>query len=44
MNQPYIDEFVRSALPLLRGKFKTFGSELHVHTGANVVDVTLKFR
>ena len=44
MNQPYIDEFVRSVLPLLKGKFRTFGSELHVRTGANVVDVTLKFR
>jgi outer membrane protein assembly factor BamA len=44
MNQPYIDEFVRSALPILRGKFRTFGSELHVHKDANVVDVTLKFR
>jgi outer membrane protein assembly factor BamA len=44
MNEPYVDEFVRSALPILRGKFKTFSSELHVRTGANVVDVTLKFR
>lgn len=44
MNQPYIDEFVRYALPILRGNFRTFGSELHVHAGANVVDVTLKFR
>jgi outer membrane protein assembly factor BamA len=44
MNQPYIDEFVRSALPILRGKFRTFSSELHVHPGENVVDVTLKFR
>jgi outer membrane protein assembly factor BamA len=44
MNQPYIDEFVRSALPILRGKFRTFSSELHVRQGAKVVDVTLKFR
>ena len=44
MNQPYVDEFVRSALPILRGKFRTSGSELHLHSGENVVDVTLKFR
>ena len=44
MNQPYIDEFVRSVQPLLKSKFRTFGSELHVRTGANVVDMTLKFR
>lgn len=44
MNQPYVNEFVRSAMPLLRGRFRTFGSELHVRPGANVVDVTLKFR
>ncbi len=44
MNQPYTDEFVRSALPILRGKFKTYGSELHVRPGGNVVDVALKFR
>jgi outer membrane protein insertion porin family len=43
MNQPYIDEFVHSAMPLLRGKYKKFGSEMHVHKDANVVDVTLKF-
>ncbi|MGC9949946.1 MAG: POTRA domain-containing protein [Bryobacteraceae bacterium] len=44
MNQPYINEFVRSAQPVLRGKFKSFSSELHVHKDANIVDVTLKFR
>jgi hypothetical protein len=27
----------------LRGKVRTSSSELHVHAGANVVDVTLKF-
>jgi outer membrane protein assembly factor BamA len=44
MNQPYIDDFVRSAMSLLRGKFRTFSSDLHVRTGTHVVDVTLKFR
>jgi len=43
MNQPYIDEFVHSALPILRGKFKTFKSWLQPHSGANVVDVMLRF-
>ena len=43
MNQLYIDEFVRSAWPILKGKYKTFGSELHIRPGTNVVDVTLKF-
>ena len=43
MNQPYTDEFVRSVMPLLRGKFRTFNSQLNIHKGANVVDVTLKF-
>lgn len=43
MDQPYADDFVRSALPILRGKVRTSSSELHVHAGANVVDVTLKF-
>jgi len=43
MNQPYIDEFVRSAWPILKGKYRGFGSELHIHPGANVADVTLKF-
>lgn len=43
MNQPYVDEFVRSALPLVRGKFRTFSSGMNIHKGANVVDVTLKF-
>jgi hypothetical protein len=43
MNQPYIDEFVRSASPLLRGKFRTVNSAMNVHKGANVVDVTIKF-
>ncbi|MGA3040572.1 MAG: POTRA domain-containing protein [Bryobacteraceae bacterium] len=44
MNQPYVEEFVRSALPVLRGRSKTLGSEMHVHQGENVVDVTIKFR
>jgi outer membrane protein assembly factor BamA len=44
MNQPYIDDFVRSAQPILRGKFRTFSSDLHVRAGTHVVDVTLKFR
>jgi len=44
MNQPYIDEFVHSALPALRGKFRTCNRELHFHKDANVVDVTLTFR
>jgi hypothetical protein len=44
MNQPYVDEFVRSALPLVRGKFRTFSSGMNIHKGANVVDVTLKFQ
>jgi outer membrane protein assembly factor BamA len=44
MNQYYIDDFFRSVLPPLRGKYKTVGSELHVHKDANVVDVTLKFQ
>jgi len=44
MNQPYVDEFVCSALPLVRGKFRTFSSGMNIHKGANVVDVTLKFR
>ena len=43
MNQPYIDDFVRSAMPLVRGKFRTFSSQLNIHQGAHVVDVTLKF-
>lgn len=43
MDQPYADEFVRSALPILRGKIRTSASELQVHAGANVVDVTLRF-
>jgi outer membrane protein insertion porin family len=43
MNQPYIDEFVRSASPLLRGKFRTVNSAMNIHKGANVVDVTIKF-
>src|ERR1035441_1788105 len=36
MNQPYVDEFVRSALPIFGGKFRTSGSELHVHSSENV--------
>jgi outer membrane protein assembly factor BamA len=44
MNQYYVDDFFRSVLPSLRGKVRTYGSELHVHSGENVVDVTLKFR
>jgi outer membrane protein insertion porin family len=43
MNQPYIDEFVRSAT-VIRGKFRVFDADLHVRPGGNVVDVTLKFR
>jgi outer membrane protein assembly factor BamA len=43
MNQLYIDEFVHSAMNLLRGKFRTFSSGMNIHKGANVVDVTLKF-
>ena len=44
MNQPYIDEFVRSSWPLLKNKFRMFNSDLHVRPGENIVDVTLKFR
>ena len=44
MNQYYVDDFFRSVLPSLRGKVRTYGSELHVHSGEIVVDVTLKFR
>jgi len=44
MNELYINEFSRSVLPSLRGKFKTFRSEMHPRTGVHVVDVTLKFR
>ncbi|HUE04333.1 MAG TPA: POTRA domain-containing protein [Bryobacteraceae bacterium] len=44
MNQPYIDEFITSAMPILRGKFRSFKSEMEVHPGEQVVDVTLKFR
>jgi outer membrane protein assembly factor BamA len=44
MNQPYIDEFVRSSWPLLKNKFRTFNSDLHIRPGQNIVDVTLKFR
>src|SRR5580658_132894 len=44
MNQYYTDDFFRSVLPSVRGKYKTVGSEMHVHKDANVVDVTLKFR
>jgi len=44
MNQPYINEFVRSSLPILRSKFRTFNSELQFHRDTHVVDVTLKFR
>jgi outer membrane protein insertion porin family len=43
MNQLYIDDFVRSAWPILKGKYRTFGSELHIRPGTNVADVTLKF-
>jgi len=44
MNQYYTDDFSRSVLPSLRGKYKTFKSELHMHKDANVVDVWLKFQ
>jgi outer membrane protein insertion porin family len=44
MNQPYIDEFVHSAAPILRGKFRTFRSEMNVREHARIVDVTLKFQ
>jgi outer membrane protein assembly factor BamA len=44
MNTLYLDGFVRSAMPILRGKFRTSSSELHVHQDANLVDVTLKFQ
>jgi outer membrane protein insertion porin family len=44
MNKYYIDDFVRSVSPSLRGKFKTSSSELNVHKDAKVVDVTLKFQ
>jgi len=44
MNELYITDFFRSVLPSLRGKIKNYGSEMHVHKDANVVDVTLKFR
>lgn len=44
MNQLYVNEFVHVASPILRGKFRMFGPEMHVGTDANVVDVTLKFR
>jgi outer membrane protein insertion porin family len=44
MNQPYIDEFITSAMPILRGKFRSFKSEMEFHPGEQVVDVTLKFR
>lgn len=43
MNQPYIDEFVHAALPILRGKVRTSTSEMHIRPGTHVVDVTLKF-
>lgn len=44
MNQPYVDEFMHAAMPVLRGKFKTFKSLLQPHAGANVMDVALVFR
>src|ERR1035441_5971793 len=31
MNQYYVDDFFRSVLPSLRGKVRTYGSELHVN-------------
>ena len=43
MNELYINDFFRSVLPSLRGRFRTYGSEMHVHKDAKVVDVTLKF-
>jgi outer membrane protein assembly factor BamA len=43
MDQPYADQFIRSALPILRGKVKTSTSEMHARNDAHVVDVTLKF-
>jgi outer membrane protein insertion porin family len=44
MNPYYVTDFFRSVAPSLKGKFKTFGSELHFHKDANVVDITLKFQ
>jgi hypothetical protein len=44
LDQPYMDGFVRPASPMLRGKFRSFSSELHVRPAARVVDVTLRFR
>ena len=43
MNQPYIEEYLRSVMPELRGKIRSSSTEMHVHKGANVIDVTLKF-
>ena len=44
MNQPYVHDFLESALPLLRGEVKSFGSALRIRPGTNIVDVTLKFQ
>ncbi|HLY19674.1 MAG TPA: POTRA domain-containing protein [Bryobacteraceae bacterium] len=44
MNEFYITDYMRSVLPPLRGKFKTYRSEMRPHAGTNLMDVTLIFR
>ena len=44
MNQLYANEFIRSAMPVLRGRFKSVTQQLQVRQGTKVVDVTFKFK
>lgn len=44
MDQPYVNEYLRSVMPILRGKVRSTSSELRVRKDAHIVDVALKFR
>lgn len=44
MNESYIEEYLRSALQVLRGEVKGVSREMRIRPGTNITDVIVTFR